>query len=494
MAEPPLAALAKAREQLGGTAVRYEYAPNATSRYPGGDLDDEGTLARVIPSAASGDEVMLLCVGGAGAMRGGANLVLNLAALGLRHMLLFAPERRICEGIWEVLPKVACVWQPSAFRRERPLSLYNHGQRLFGMREFNPVALNMFKARKLLLERLVLSHRLNVLHLDADVVAFANPYPVFKGPLARHALIFQSDGPFANAGVFYVQHVARGDGAAWVLQELNRRIDRFTNRPASVTELPNSAWSAPPHFANADEQANLNDVLASSLLARLTYTAGVEFYEARFKRQFAPRRCNGGHAGVRLVASGDAECRSVFEARKRMEDARWTARMVHHDTRQAKGTMRAERRLRAADEALTHLCSAREWVGASSGELRVPGDASAGRTSVYLAPQALFAHFPYGSFFPARRQCHGSAWAWGSYSADERRMCAPEYRVPALLVHMAGLRQEQWGRRALIRALGAWFPAADAVAPDAWVSARSADAARARTPRARRHAWAAVGR
>jgi len=46
-----------------------------------------------------------------------------------------------------------------------------------------------------------------VFHLDADVVALANPYPLFKGPLKSHKLIFQVDGPFANAGVFYVQNV-----------------------------------------------------------------------------------------------------------------------------------------------------------------------------------------------------------------------------------------------------------------------------------------------
>ena len=110
-------------------------------------------------------------------------------------------------------------------------------------------------------------------------------YPIFKGPLARHQLIFQVDGPFANAGVFYVQNVRPADGAAWVLSELNRRIERFTYQPESVRDLPNSAWSAPPYFANADEQANLNDVLASSLSGKMTYSAGVEFYEVR--------ACNG---------------------------------------------------------------------------------------------------------------------------------------------------------------------------------------------------------
>ena len=287
-----LAALTAAR--VATTGARLEYTPDLPAERSGGDLDASGTLARVLPAARSGKEVMLLCVGGEGSMRMGANLVLNLASLGLRHMLLFAPKQEVCEGVWEVLPRVACVWQPSAFASKRPASLYNDAMRLFGMREFNPVALDFFRARKRLLVQLVLSHGLNVLHLDADVAVLANPYPLFKGPLLEHQLIFQTDNPFANAGVFYVQGVARGSGGAWLLEELNARIERFTFRPESVRELPHSGWSAPPHFANADEQANLNDVIASALIGERTFAAGVEFFEARasrtrscFKAQFA---------------------------------------------------------------------------------------------------------------------------------------------------------------------------------------------------------------
>ena len=78
-------------------------------------------------------------------------------------------------------------------------------------------------------------------------------------------------------------------------------------------------------------------------------------------------------------------------------------------------------------------------------------------------------------------------------SAPERRLCAPEPKVPCVMMHMAGLRQEQWGRRTLLRALGLWHPSADAVVPEAWVSARAAAAGSAATPPPRRAAAAAVG-
>ena len=70
---------------------------------------------------------------------------------------------------------------------------------------FNKVALAFFEARKVLLERLVVKHRLNVLHLDADTIWFANPYPVLKTVYRDHAIVVQADNPFANAGLLWAQ-------------------------------------------------------------------------------------------------------------------------------------------------------------------------------------------------------------------------------------------------------------------------------------------------
>jgi hypothetical protein len=123
----------------------------------------------------------------------------------------------------------------------------------------------------------------------------------------------QTDNPFVNAGIFYVQNVAAGDAAAWFLQELNRRIDRFTYRPESVRQLPHSEWSTPPHFANADEQANMNDIVTSGLLGRDTFASGVEFYEARFKRDKGSK-----------------------EARAKMADGGWVHRMQQADVSPAR--------------------------------------------------------------------------------------------------------------------------------------------------------------
>ena len=49
----------------------------------------------------------------------------------------------------------------------------------------------------------------------------------------------------------------------------------------------------------------------------------------------------------------------------------------------------------------------------------------------------------------------------------------PSFRVPVVMVHMAGLRNGQWGRRGVMRALGVWNDAADTVATTDWVSSNT---------------------
>ena len=164
----------RARIATGFADELRDYRPAAPRERAGADLDDPGGLASVLPAAASaGREIMLLPVGGAGSLRMGAQLALNLRSLGLWQMLMLAPERSVCEELWVVLPDIACVWWPSRLRdarRPKPESLYNTLYQTRGVREFNPIALAIFAARKSLLEKLVLRHGLNVLHLDADSV------------------------------------------------------------------------------------------------------------------------------------------------------------------------------------------------------------------------------------------------------------------------------------------------------------------------------------
>ena len=192
-----------------------------------------------------------------------------------------------------------------------------------------------------------------------------------------------------------------------------------------------------------------------------------------------------------------------------MRDRRWHREMNEGGSvAAARGVLRHGRSGRSSPKyaPLLHLCARNNWEPARVGTLRVPGNGSAASARIALAPAWLFSHFPYGSFFDEFRRCHDGSWDWAKASAVELRLCMPEHRVPSIMVHMAGLRQESWGRRVLMRALGVWQDAADAVAPGAWVSARALAGAAVRAggaadgsddgPGARRRvaAWTAVGR
>ena len=171
----------KAQAQQHGSAFQV-YEPVAAER-PGGDMDVPGSLDAAVAASAAQKEVMLLCVGGSGSMRTGMNLMFNFRDMGLYNMLIFADKRETCEALWGVMPSLACVYWPAVFDAKRPHSLYNT--------MFNKVALAFFEARKLLVQRLVLGYGLNLLHLDADTIWFANPFPIFKTLYKDHQLIVQ---------------------------------------------------------------------------------------------------------------------------------------------------------------------------------------------------------------------------------------------------------------------------------------------------------------
>lgn len=152
-----MAELSRARAQRSGISLQeYTYRPRRAARHPGGDLDDRGTLDKVLPFAAVRNECMLLALGGSvGSLRIGLNMLLAFRAQGLFNMLIMSPEEGTCESLWKVVPTVACVWWPSIFRRARPPSLYNT--------RFDRNTLVFYEARKLLLARLVIEQKLNVL-------------------------------------------------------------------------------------------------------------------------------------------------------------------------------------------------------------------------------------------------------------------------------------------------------------------------------------------
>mmetsp|Transcript_3407 Transcript_3407/g.9013 ORF Transcript_3407/g.9013 Transcript_3407/m.9013 type:complete len:380 (+) Transcript_3407:80-1219(+) len=156
-------------------------------------------------------------------------------------------------------------------------------------------------------------------------------------------------------------------------------------------------------------------------------------------------------------------------ARQKMADGRWTYQTQQGDVTPARrhlGSARAD----AAYDKVVHLCKMQLYGSVQTAQLRVPQNRTAAPSTLLLAPEWLFSHFPYGAFFPSFRQCHADSWGWPAASTLEQRLCMPGFRVPVVMVHMAGLRNGQWGRRGVMRALGVWHEEADTVARDEWVT------------------------
>ena len=80
------------------------------------------TGQEVAAMLAADSEIMLLCVAGEGNMRNAANIVISFNAMRLHNQLILAPERGVCERLWEVLPALACVWWPRLWSAKRPPS------------------------------------------------------------------------------------------------------------------------------------------------------------------------------------------------------------------------------------------------------------------------------------------------------------------------------------------------------------------------------------
>jgi hypothetical protein len=82
----PMAVLNRERARVAGahSGQFRVYQPVPTPGLsPGGDIDDPGALDRAVAASAAESEVMLLCIGGAGSMRAGMNLIYNFRTMGL---------------------------------------------------------------------------------------------------------------------------------------------------------------------------------------------------------------------------------------------------------------------------------------------------------------------------------------------------------------------------------------------------------------------------
>ena len=155
------------------------------------------------------------------------NTIAQLRALRLHHILFISDSAASCASLRAGDPHLACVWS-SRINASKP----QHDGICVG--KHWSFAFYFYDLRKHYAARMTIDLGLNVLQTDTDAVWLASPYPALKAVYGQQQIVAMADRPLLNAGVFYAQNVARGDGAAWVLEELARRIHLFLLKPEAV--------------------------------------------------------------------------------------------------------------------------------------------------------------------------------------------------------------------------------------------------------------------
>ena len=210
-------------------AARYEQPSPPRFTAFGVDLERPGALELVTRQIAHQREIILVC-GDAAPTAGTAthlNTVKQLRALRLHHILFISDSAASCASLRAGDPHLACVWS-SRIKASKP----QHDGICVG--KHWSFAFYFYDLRKHYAARMTIDLGLNVLQTDTDAVWLASPYPALKAVYGQQQIVAMADRPLLNAGVFYAQNVARGDGAAWVLEELARRIHLFLLKPEAV--------------------------------------------------------------------------------------------------------------------------------------------------------------------------------------------------------------------------------------------------------------------
>jgi hypothetical protein len=338
----------------------------------GADLEAPGMLQRVVGEVAFARELIMVCGDGApGASSATAlNTVMQLHALRLHHVLFISDSNASCHALRAALPRLACVWS-SRLPTSQPPNAGLAVQRFWGF------AFYFYNLRKHYLAKMAIELGLNVLQTDTDAAWLANPYPALKGVYRQQQIVAMKDRPMVNAGVFYVQNVRDGDGAAWVLRELSRRIHLFMFHPEAVARYV--PWARPPFFANVDEQTLMNDCVRSAIANVTSYAQATAGWEVKWR------------------SSGTRQNRTFsWKSTPEFELLRWLDRAVV-----------ANRRTETLPTPgnLTGLCAPIIVRDVVSHPLHAVGSAAAPSASFARAPDWLFMSFPSSSSAHYIRRC-----------------------------------------------------------------------------------------
>ena len=217
----------------------------------------------------------------------------------------------------------------------------------------------------------------NVLQLDSDVAMFGDPFIVFHGTLANASLISQRDGPVANSGFFFAQHVSPAADAvtSWLLVELSDRMN-WAALDASGGRMRSKC---------PNDQAMLNDLLQEAAVGSPRYGLGILIPELRERQGIAPPGRSPGWAERQELARAESERRPRRRAGHESDVAHQLLRSyLRHDEWDKQVQPRMSNLLRRDFKARHHPVSLQETVecavpaaggGGGGGDNAAPGGA-----------------------------------------------------------------------------------------------------------------------
>ena len=232
-----------------------------------GDLEAPGEFERMIRTAALHSREIIVLHGDAHRLRMLVNLIAELNALGIFHILLLGFNEPTCRQM-AIRGRIGCahssyLWDEHADGEKGELA--RHRSR-WTLAPRYVAWIQKFHYMRRLLEA-----RVNVLALDSDVVVTGDPYPHLHGPFGRFQMVtaFDTKGGFANinVGIVYTQNATVGGPVHGLFAEFERRVALGLRTPPPRNEHRRESLAVRFFW----DQNLFNKVLLSRLIDRDVY-------------------------------------------------------------------------------------------------------------------------------------------------------------------------------------------------------------------------------
>ena len=273
---------ARQRRSYGETSSQQSVSVDeASTRGPYyGDLARPGELQRAVDAVSLNGELVLLH-GDFHRLRMLVNLIANLNDLGIYHILLLGFNKETC-SVLAHRHRISCahssfLWDVTAAGEAGELARRRAHWQL--------APKYVAWIQKFHYMRRLLEARVNILALDSDVVATADPYPHLRR-FGEYTMVtaYDTKGGFANinVGIVYTQNASVGGAVHALFTEFERRVGLGLRMPPPKREGKRESLAVKLFW----DQNLFNKVLLSKLIGREAFLP--DDADAAWTRAHAP--------------------------------------------------------------------------------------------------------------------------------------------------------------------------------------------------------------